>query len=57
MEPGYMYMRNFRRSKEAKKHQSSASLALWGGSTGYLWIPLTEGPVTREMISFDDIIM
>ena len=34
-----------------RKHQSSASLALWGVNS------LNKGPVTRRMFPFDDVIM
>ena len=41
---------------DQRKHQSSASLALWGESTGDRWIP-HKAPVTRKMFPFDDVIM
>ena len=37
-----------------RKHQSSASLAF---VRGIHWWPVNKGPVTRKMISFDDVIM
>ena len=37
-----------------RKHQSSASLVLWGECTGH---SPHKGPVTREVFPFDDVIM
>ena len=41
---------------DQRKHQSSASLPLWGEFTDNRWIP-HKGPVTRKMFPFDDVIM
>ena len=42
---------------DQRKHQSSAYCPLWGEFTGNRWIPPREGPVTRKMFPFDDVIM
>ena len=40
-----------------RKHQSSASLAFVWGIHRDLWIPRTNGQVTRKMFPFDDVII
>ena len=43
-------------SANQRKHQSSASLAFVRGIHRDRWIPRKKGPVTRKMVSFDDVI-
>ena len=50
-----LFNRLFRRRSRSKKHQSSASLALWGESTGERF-PSQRGS-NAEIFPFDDVIM
>ena len=42
---------------DQRQHQSSPALAFGGEFTGDRWIPRTNGPVTRKICPFDDVIM
>ena len=52
-----LFTQPFIQGADRRKHQSSASLAFVRGITGERWIPHTQGPVTRKMFPFDDVIM